>query len=137
MQSDTSLVSASAADEAYGLVHRACMGSVLKICMSRKAEQFSLTAVRRVGFEQPKKANAPVTKAEWDRLKEKLERANFWALPERYDQRGLDGWTWTIEGRDGARSHSSECFCPRSGAFHDLGSLFVEMSHLSVPYDTP
>jgi hypothetical protein len=65
-----------------------------------------------------------------------LVQADFWVLPEAHDKRGFDGWTWTIEGRDSGRYHSSECWWPQDGAFHDLGSLLVKISNLAIPVDS-
>jgi hypothetical protein len=137
MQSRTSLVHGTSADEAYGLIHVGCLGSVLSVCVSRKAQQVSMTAFRRTRFGQPEKAEGTLTEADWIRLKKMVEQADFWALPENHDHTGLDGWTWTVEGRDSERYHSSECWCPQDGAFHDLGSLFVEISGLEMPVDSP
>jgi hypothetical protein len=137
MQSRTSLVHGTNVDEAYGLIHVGCFGSVLTICVSRKGQQVSMTAFRQTLFGEPERAAGTLTEADWIRLKQLLEQAGFWALPEFHLQQGLDGWTWTIEGRDSERYHSSECWCPQKGAFHDLGSLLIEYSGLETPVDSP
>ena len=137
MQSRTSLVHGTKVDEAYGLIHVGCSGSVLSVCVSRKAQQVSMTAFRQTRFDQREKAEGSLTEAEWIMLKKMVEQADFWTLPEIHDQSGLDGWRWTIEGRDSERYHSSECWCPQDGAFHDLGSLLVKFSGLDMPVDSP
>jgi hypothetical protein len=137
MQSRTSLVHGANVDEAYGLIHVGCFGSVLSVCVSRKAEQFSMTAFRQNRLGQPEKAEGLLTEADWIRLKDALKESGFWTLPEHHGQMGLDGWTWTIEGRDSERYHSSECWSPMDGAFHHLGSLLVAISSLEVPTDSP
>jgi hypothetical protein len=40
-----------------------------------------------------------LTDADWIRLTQLVESADFWALPEWSAASGLDGWSWTIEGR--------------------------------------
>jgi hypothetical protein len=137
MQYRTSLVHGTSIDEAYGLIHHGCLGSVLSVCVSRMAEQVSMTAFRQTGFGEPEKAAGTLTEADWMRLKRLVDQADFWALPENHEQQGFDGWTWTIEGRDRERYHSSECWCPQSGAFHDLGSLLIEISSMEIPVDSP
>jgi hypothetical protein len=137
MQNRTSLVHGSRIDEAYGLIHQGSWGSVLSVCVSREGQQVSVKAFRQTLFGQPEKAEATVTEADWIRLKTLVDQADFWALPENYDQQGFDGWTWTIEGRDSERYHSSECWCSQSGPFHDLGSLLIEISSLEIPVDSP
>jgi hypothetical protein len=137
MRIRTSLTHGTRADEAYGLIHEGCHGSVLSVCVSRTAERVSVTALRQTLFGKPEKAAGPVKEADWLRLKELVELADFWALPEHYMLEGFDGWTWTIEGRDIERYHSSERWTPRDGAFHELGSLLVELSGLDVPADRP
>jgi hypothetical protein len=137
MQSRTSLVHGTNVDEAYGLIHVGCLGSVLSVCVSRKAQQVSMTAFRQTLFGQPEKAEGILTEADCIRLKKMLEQADFWALPENHDRQGFDGWTWTIEGRDSERYHSSRCWCPQDGIFHDLGSLLVKISGLEMPVDSP
>lgn len=138
MQSRASLIHDNSADEAYGLIHRGCLGSVLTVCVSRRAEQVSMTAVRQTAlFGEPERTAGPLTDADWIRLKQMVQQADFWALPETHGRMGLDGWRWTIDGRDSERSHSSECWCPQDGAFHDLGSLLIEYSGLETPVDSP
>jgi hypothetical protein len=57
-----------------------------------------------------------------------VERARFWEMPERHDQIGLDGFDWTIEGRNHDGYHLSECWSPRRRPFCKLGMLLVEFS---------
>jgi hypothetical protein len=95
-----------------------------------------MTARRRIFFLNPDESvERSLTEADWTRLKKQLETADFWALPEHHGETGLDGFDWTIEGRDVGRYHSSSCWCPYDGAFHELGSLLVEFSGLKIPDD--
>ena len=98
-----------------------------------------MTAFRQSGWSlnSIKKAERPLTEADWTRLKNLMEQADFWAMPETHHRMGLDGFNWTIEGRDRDRYHSSECWAPDDGAFYDLGNLLVEFSGLEMPHDSP
>ena len=69
MQHRTSLVHGTNVDEAYALIHEGCCGSVLSVCVSRKTQQVSMTAVRQTLFGQPEKAEGTLIKADWVRLK--------------------------------------------------------------------
>jgi hypothetical protein len=137
MQTRTSLVHGTGVVEAFGLIHEGCLGSALSVCVSRSVEQVRITAHRRRSFYPAEKTERPLTEADWIRLKTLVEQANFWALPEHHGGMGLDGWTWTIEGRDSERYHSSSCWSPDKGAFHDLGSLLVNFSGLEIPHNSP
>lgn len=139
MEGTTSLALATGSDEAYGLIYTGCLGSVLSVCVSRNGHQVRVTAFRHAwnSFCQPDNVERTLTTADWLRLKKTLEEADFWALPEHHLVAGFDGWRWTIEGQDGERYHSSTLWCPVSGPFHELGSLLVEFSGLTVPEDLP
>jgi hypothetical protein len=78
-----------------------------------------------------------LTDADWVRLKKLVGRAGFWAMPERHDQSGLDGFDWTIETRNHDGYHSSECWSPCRGPFYEVGMLLVEFSGLELPHDVP
>jgi hypothetical protein len=67
MQSRTSLVHGTNVDEAYGLIHVGCFGSVLTICVSRKGQQVSMTAFRQTLFGEPERAAGTLTEADWNR----------------------------------------------------------------------
>ena len=55
MQSRTSLVHGTGVDEAYGLIHHGCGGSVLGVCISRASHEISMTAFRERHFPLPKR----------------------------------------------------------------------------------
>ena len=137
MQTRTSLVHGTGVDEAYGLIHRGGLSSVLSVCVSRRSTIVSMTAFSQRLFGPVESAERSLTEADWDRLKTLVERACFWETPERHDRSGLDGFNWTIEGRNHDGYHSSECWSPDRGAFYELGSLLVELSGLEIPQDTP
>jgi hypothetical protein len=137
MKSRFSLVDCTSVDEAYSLSHVGCFGSVLNVCVSRKAELISMTANREPSFGQPQRIEGLLTKSDWIRLKDALKEAEFWTLPKDHGLMGLDGWIWIIEGREGQRYHSSECWCPEDGAFHNLGNLMVGISGLDSPLEMP
>jgi bifunctional DNA-binding transcriptional regulator/antitoxin component of YhaV-PrlF toxin-antitoxin module len=136
-QTSTSMVFAKDNDEAYGLTHGACLGSMLCVCVSQEGQKVRMIALRQSGLGRPERVERIIAEADWVRLKRALEKADFWGRPEYHGGLGLDGWTWKIEGRRNQRYHSSECFCPGDGPFHDLGSLIVAISGLEIPYDSP
>jgi hypothetical protein len=80
---------------------------------------------------------APIPPADWAEFRSTLERTGFWSMPESYDRIGLDGSTWSIRGRCGEREHSSTCWSPTEGPFHELGSLFVKLAGVDLIYDPP
>jgi hypothetical protein len=96
-----------------------------------------MTAFRERHFRPAEMVQGSLRDADWVRLKKLVERARFWEMPERHDQSGLDGFDWTIEGRNHDGNHSSECWSPRRGAFYKRGMLLVEFSGLEIPYDVP
>jgi hypothetical protein len=67
-----------------------------------------------------------------------VESADFWALPDRSEASGLDGWLWTIEGRRAGIYHASTAWCGLGSAgFHELGDFLVAVSGMQVPQDVP
>jgi hypothetical protein len=137
MQSRTSLVHGTGVDEAYGLIHHGCGGSVLSVCISRASHEISMTAFRERHFGPAETVKGSLTDADWVRLRTLVEKAGFWEMPERHDQSGFDGFDWTIEGRNYDGYHSSECWSPHRDAFYELRMLLVEFSGLKIPYDVP
>ena len=137
MQHWTSLIHGTRVDEAYGLIHHGCGGSVLSICVSKASQGIGMTAFRERHFCPAETAEGSLTEADWLRLKKLVERGRFWEMPERHPQSGLDGFRWTIEGRNHNGYHSSECWSPYQGAFYQLGMLLVKFSGLEIPHDYP
>ena len=135
MQSWTSLVHGTGVDEAYGLIHRGCGGSVLRICVSKAPHDIRMTAFRERYFVPAETAERSLTEATWARLKQLVDSGRFWEMPERYDQSGLDGFEWRIEGQNRKGYHSSQCWSPSRGPFYELGMLLVEFSGLEIPHD--
>jgi hypothetical protein len=141
MPNRSSLVTGSRAEEAYGLIHEGCRGGVLNICVFREDEQVVLSAWRKIGHfppPHPQIVEESLTEADWITLTRLVRRAHFWALPKKYFPGGLDGWTWTIEGRKGKRYNSCESWCASvSTGFEELGNFLVDLSGLQVPDDVP
>jgi hypothetical protein len=101
------------------------------------SHEICMTAFRKRHFRPAATVEGSLTEADWVRLKKLVEKARFWEMPERHDQSGLDGFDWTIEGRNHHGYHSSECWSPHRGAFYKLGTLLVEFSGLEIPHDQP
>ena len=68
-----------------------------------------------------------IDKAGWNRLEAALLGAGFWALEPYKTQFGLDGATWTIEGRRRDVYRVVERWSPR-GAIYDLGRTFFDLA---------
>lgn len=80
-------------------------------------------------FGESKPVNRALSPADWQALQSALSQAGFWSLPE-YDPEilGLDGETWTIEGRKGGHTHSIERWCPDEEAIVSLGDIFLQLA---------
>ena len=69
-------------------------------------------------------AIAPLSVADWDRLKTAITVAGFWSIePESEAVDGFDGAQWLIEGRSGDIYHAVHLWSP-GGAIQELGRLF-------------
>jgi hypothetical protein len=66
-------------------------------------------------------------RADWDRLEAALVTAGFWALDPCKGKFGLDGATWTIEGRRRDVYRVVERWSPGS-AIYDLGRTFFDLA---------
>jgi hypothetical protein len=64
---------------------------------------------------------------DWDRLEAALLTAGFWALDPCKDEFGLDGATWTIEGRRRDVYRVVERWSP-GGVIYDLGRTFFDLA---------
>ena len=126
-----------AADEVYGFQCESRLGGTLTIHISRQGARVTLAAslCKRNGLARM--VHKPVSGGDWERLQSALRRADFWTLPDRHDRMGLDGATWTIEGRNGEGYHRTERWDPPPGPYRDLGHLFLELGGLELPHDTP
>jgi hypothetical protein len=97
MNSSNSLVLSDATDDAYGLIHEGCGGSVLSICVARSTERVHMTARRNTRrLLHPRKpaqiVEKSLTDGDWLKLTQLVWNADFWALPEWSAAGGLDGW---------------------------------------------
>jgi hypothetical protein len=61
-------------DEAYGLIHHGCGGSVLSVCVSRASHGIS-TAFRERHFRPVEMVKGSLSDADWVRLKKLVEKA--------------------------------------------------------------
>jgi hypothetical protein len=131
---ERSLVLNVEADEAYGFRCEGAFGDAMTVCIVRTGNSVTLTGKSRAGqFDEEREVRKTLLATEWDRLRLALDLVEFWTLPERHDRMGLDGYEWTIEGRQGTRYHSSDCWSPDSGPYFRLGSLFAELAGFNAP----
>jgi hypothetical protein len=73
-----------------------------------------------------------LSRNEVDRFAKALEAADFWQLPTRIRDFGLDGAEWVVEGRRGSTYHVVERFSPEGGAYRALGLLFLKLARFSA-----
>jgi len=136
LQKERSLFVNVDADEAYGFRCDVSFAGTLTVTVARRGGRVTLAASLDKRYEPgSREVRKSLDAADWERLLAALRRADFWDLPERHDRLGLDGDTWTIEGRRLKTWHQSECWEPPPGSFRDLGLVFVELSGLESPGD--
>jgi hypothetical protein len=113
--------------------------SVLSVCISRRRRYISVVAIKQKVLREPERLERTLRETDWIILQKMVDAADFWALPEDefFNRAGLDGWTWTIEGRSGERYRSLSCWMPEDGAFFDLGNLLAEFGGFALPDDAP
>ena len=105
-----------------------------KIRIGRKGSRVGVIS-ETWGFGIPKEewvVKRALSLEQWAELKIGLRRAKFWTSESDFPGGGLDGATWTIEGREGGRFHCIRRWSPRDGAFRDLGLLFLEFAGLQI-----
>ncbi len=123
------------ADEAYALTSGGSLRpETFRICISRKLSLITMECNSGPILEPATKIT-PVSLADWEELKQALQTASFWAMPEWQCFHGLDGWFWEISGKDSARMHVSACWCPdrTNKVFYDLGLSFIKLSGAKNP----
>ena len=96
----------------------------------------TLTAVELdgAGGYQPGKISRRVQRQlsadEWKTLSDALKATDFWKMPGRDSDRGLDGAQWIMEGRSGHDYHVVDRWSPKAGAYRDLCLMLVKLSGL-------
>jgi hypothetical protein len=119
------------AEEAYSLRIDPSFRGPTTVCIARAGDRVTLTARSRARmFDPEREVHKPLSAKEWDARLWALHRADFWELPPWHPQLGLDGETWTIEGRQGDRYHSSSHWWPPAGPYRDLGRVFLDLAGL-------
>lgn len=61
-----------------------------------------------------------LTDGEWTRIVNDLQALQFWTLPTRVPDDGLDGAQWVMEGRKGSQYHVVERWSPKGGAYREF-----------------
>ena len=137
MQTRTSLVHGTGVDEAYGLIHHGCGGSVLSVCVSRASHEISMTAFRERHFHPAETVKGSLTDADWVRLKKLVERARFWVMPERHCQSSLDDFVGRLRAESTMAITDRSAGRPAVAHSSNWGMLLVEFSGLEIPHDSP
>jgi len=78
-----------------------------------------------IQFSQRSKA---LSLSEWEELLRAVEQADLWNIPEFIDDFGLDGATWTIEGRKNDCRRRISRWCPNELLITDLGAVFFKLA---------
>jgi hypothetical protein len=123
-------------NESYTLRRVGCLGSVTTVIIRRSRKEAKLVADER-SHALRRRTGKNLTPEEWAAFERQLAAADFWNLPEQHDRIGLDGETWTIEGRRGPRTHRSSCWSPHEGAYYDLGRCFLDLAEAQPLDDAP
>jgi len=85
------------------------------------------------GYEPGKisrKVQRQLSMEEWKTLSDGLKATNFWNMPGRPTDRGLDGAEWIMEGRSEHDYHVVDRWMPAAGAYRDLCLMLVKFSGL-------
>lgn len=139
------LPSVSADTEIYRFLWLRSFHHPVAVRITRRGEAISLHGVQldgAGGYEPGKitqRFEKPVSAADWRRLQEQLDAAQFWKMPTREEVVvgevvvRSDGAQWIIEGwRNGAR-HVTDRWTPAEGPYKKTGLLFLELAGLSIP----
>jgi hypothetical protein len=123
--------------EVYRFVWDEAFGARAVVRIAKEQSRVTLRASHRSGlFSHTSTGNEPklLTAIDWQELRAALAFSGFWMLPRHPwpERRGLDGATWTIEGRRGDSYNCVSCRSPMPGPFHDAGTLFLELAKLNV-----
>lgn len=124
-------------NESYTFRSVGCLGSVTTVTLTRRGQRVTLVAEEQRISSFRRRTSKELEPEEWAAFAQKLASADFWNLPERHDRLGLDGETWTIEGRRGRQTHRSSCWSPHEGAYYELGRLFLDLAEAQPPQDQP
>jgi hypothetical protein len=123
------------ANEVYEFGCHGSFGSSTTVRIIRRGSQIiCVSHVNR--FYEAEIYDAKIVE-EWGRLQAMLRRVDFWRLPKYGTACGLDGETWTLEGREGTAYHRVQRWSPCSGSVFDLGMLFVDIAGVTMPSDKP
>lgn len=76
-----------------------------------------------------------LTPYEAQQLEALLARVDVWGPTVAKKDIGLDGSTWIIEARDGARSRIHDAWAPAHGRERAIGLLFLSFTGWSFPPD--
>jgi hypothetical protein len=123
--------------EVYRFFWESAFDARAVVRIAKERSRVTMRASHRLGLFNPTSAyNEPnlLTARDWEELRAALAFSGFWMLPRHPwpEHQGLDGATWTIEGRRGESYNCVDCWSPRPGPFHDAGILFLELAKLNV-----
>jgi hypothetical protein len=73
---------------------------------------------------------------EWKTLSDALKATDFWNMPGRGGDQGLDGEEWIMEGRSGHNYHVVDRWLPAAGSYRELCLMLVKLSGLMPSGET-
>lgn len=85
------------------------------------------------GYEPGKvsrRVQSQLSAAEWETFSEALKATDFWKMPGRLPNHGLDGAQWVMEGRSGLNYHVVDRWSPAPGAYRELCLMLVKFAGL-------
>jgi hypothetical protein len=101
-------------------------------------KQLTGVGVRRDGEDIFPKSLAvdvtrPMTPTEWEHLREKLSKAEFWAMPAIIEANaGLDGAVWLLEGVKAERYHVVHRWSPNEEGYREACIHLLRISGLNI-----
>lgn len=115
-------------DEAYRFFWKSSFNGDAVVHIARKNRSITLRSRRIPRVARDVSSFGPLGFADWEKLQEALEVAQFWSLKSDEDLLdGFDGAQWLIEGRRGDHYHAVRRWCP-GGTVHEVGRLFFVLA---------
>jgi hypothetical protein len=109
----------------------------VRVALKRDGARIEFTELTGAGGFKPghirRHTERQLSRNDVDRFAKALKDADFWQLPTRFRDFGLDGAQWIVEGRRGGTYHVVDRFTPEGGTYRALGLLFLKLAYFSAP----
>ncbi|MFO1186695.1 MAG: hypothetical protein U1E87_04130 [Alphaproteobacteria bacterium] len=131
--------------ESYRFIWDPSFDNPIAVRIDREGGIVKFHAVELLGIRESQKPRSlarkegELSQANWDELQKALADAKFWSLGHVKESPGLDGASWTFEGRRGQAYTAFERWSPTApDSLHDLGKLFLKLGDKptgpNIPY---